>query len=365
MKKSRVFRKTLSVLAATAIAASTVFSNGFVTKAADEDFKEVFKSTGQEEKQISTPFLPSDFDMNYTSSLGIPGYFHIFASGTYTQTTHVHGNFAAANYDGNGIDSGLRAHYYTSNIDYAQKLTGNMNITPERNFIVLGNDYAVVQNPDNTYSVKDSANNTYSTFNNKISYIAVEKDTANSPYINIASESSMLADKSRMIASATPSKFFVVKDMNNGGILIDSADADGNYVINLKYEDIVNMNQFYIRTADLTGVDGLTDEMKAKFQNSLGVAGNKGEYPLFNFGDASQTLIINIDMQGNDNRELTIRPYGWYNGPAVEYDKDGVASDIIIDREMEFNENNILKKCSNILWNFHSNQDLIPEMPKW
>ena len=60
--------------------------------------------------------------------------------------------------------------------------------------------------------MKDSANNTYITFNNKISYIAVEKDTANSPYINIASESSMLADKSRMIASATPSKFFVVKD---------------------------------------------------------------------------------------------------------------------------------------------------------
>ena len=77
MKKTRVLNKTLSVLAATAVAFSTVFSNGFVTKAADSDFKEVFKSTGQEEKQISTPFQPTDFDLNYSTTLGVPGYFHI------------------------------------------------------------------------------------------------------------------------------------------------------------------------------------------------------------------------------------------------------------------------------------------------
>ena len=96
MKKRAIITKLLSFATAFTVAATTILANGATAVAADGDrFAQELIPDGY--APISEVFTPSEFGYGNANVLGVPGYFHIFASGVYTQSGHVHGNFAAGN----------------------------------------------------------------------------------------------------------------------------------------------------------------------------------------------------------------------------------------------------------------------------
>ncbi len=362
MKKRAIITKLLSFATAFTVAATTILANGATAVAADGDrFAQELIPDGY--APISEVFTPSEFGYGNANVLGVPGYFHIFASGVYTQSGHVHGNFAASKYVGNNIDSGIRAHFARKSVDYAQTLEGTINITESRNYVVLGSGYSIAEKPGATgvYKILDAANGLHSEFNNKISYIAVEKNTAEAPFVNIANEASKLQVISGTALTApAPAKYFIINDEqnNNYGILIDTngKDANGVYTINLNYADIIDaddqtVKDFYIRTADLSDIEALTPEMIQTF-GACSKDSNNVAYPMFNFGDASQTLWINFNVGAGD-RNILIRPHGWYNG-AADVESNGSYTTTTVDSRMGYDEKNILKHVSNVIWNLNA-----------
>ncbi len=362
MKKRAIITKLLSFATAFTVAATTILANGATAVAADGDrFAQELIPDGY--APISEVFTPSEFGYGNANVLGIPGYFHIFTSGSYIQNGHVHGNFAAGKYIGNNIDSGIRTQFARNSVDYAQTLEGTMNITPSRNYVILGSGYSIAENSGATgvYQILDAASGLHGEFNNIISYIAVEKNTAEAPFINIANESAKLqAISNTALASPAPAKYFIINDEqnNNYGILIDinGKDENGVYTINLDYADIIDagdqtVKDFYIRTADLSNVEALTPEMIQTF-GACSKDSNDVAYPMFNFGDASQTLWINFNV-GAGERNILIRPHGWYNGPA-DVESNGTYTASTIDARMGYDEKNILKHVSNVIWNLNA-----------
>ncbi len=339
MKKNAITKRILALATSFIVVASTVLSNGFTSLAADSDFKQVVKPDELADKQISATFDPADYGYRHTSALGTPGYFHIFTSGTFTQLSHVHGNFSAKYYNSGGRDSGIRVQYNMDNVDYAQNVMSEINLTEDRDYFLLGSDYILEAGQNSgEYIITDGVTK-YEEINGKYYYIAIDKDSVNAPFINFSKEKEALVTKSVNAAAAAEAKYFVVDDENNGGILLDTSDNDGLYVVNVKYSQIKNWNKFHLRMTDLTGVEALTPEMKKLFTST-------DTYVRYNYGDNTKTVVVNINMEGNDDREIKAQSYGWYQGPSASGD---------LNEEIICGEQSIERTYCNVLWNIHNN----------
>ncbi|MBR4965174.1 MAG: hypothetical protein IKY53_01635, partial [Lachnospiraceae bacterium] len=304
--------------------------------------KQVVKPDHLQDKQISATFNPSDFDYHFTSSFGTPGYFHIFTSGEYKQTGHVHGNFASKIYNPGGKDSGIRVEYAVNNVDYAQTIISGVNFTQDRDYFIMGSKYTLDNSANQaTYKLTDGTTE-YASINNRPYYFAIDKDSANAPFINFEKEQSAMIQKSKTAAAAENSKYFVIDDMNNGGVLIDTSGGESIYVVDLTYEQIKSWNALHIKTGDLKNETELTNDIKNRFCNS-------SEYAVFNYGDTSKTVVINIDMGDNQDKSINTQIYGRYEGPSFR-------GNVTIG-DMQPSETNVELTSCNVLWNLHSNGD--------
>ena len=339
MKKAAIFKRVLSIVTSAVVVATTVLSGSTAVYAADADFKQVVKPDHMADKQISATFNPSDFGYYFTSSLGTPGYFHVFASGRYTQTGHVHGNIASKYYNPDGKDSGIRTEYPVNSVDYAQNIESNINFSDGRDYFIMGSKYSLDNSANQAqYNLTDGAN-TYATINNRPYFLAVDKDSNSAPFINFEKEQAAMVQKSKTAAAAETTKYLVINDENRGGILLDTSAGDSIYVVNLTYEQIKNWAQIHIKTADLSAVDEVTQEITDNFKGNT--------YSVFNFGDTSKTVIVNIDMGGNADRRINAQVHGRYEGPSMNGN--------VTRNSMVPGETAILLTSCNVLWNLHSN----------
>ncbi|MGN0675014.1 MAG: collagen-binding domain-containing protein, partial [Oscillospiraceae bacterium] len=245
---------------------------------------------------------------NENAELGIANGFHVFTDGTLEVGVHCNGNFAAENVN---IDSNFGTNgLYTEDIMYSESF-GGTNRTNTGSTIILGSGHDVQPNEANPNGciVTTPDGKTTTSLQNDKSNVFIEKE--DEKYIDLKAEMENYEKLSDYLAGAEQTL-----DAENGDY--DFSDGNSAYIV---MTDENGLNVINVKASEIMNLAKLTIKNLVK-------------------GESVQTLLINVDGEGND---III------NGQIkVEY-SDGTERN---------NHETIDFSDSRILWNFFNSESV-------